>query len=122
MNALPYFTAVEHVLANKNVAFATLPQVRAGKQVGAEVYVIEYCENHKTEPDEYPPYRVHYTAGLFNSSSGEGEIYWPDEVPPEAITLTYTPIPPAGATRLDREIQLVIEDLEKAAASLPRTP
>lgn len=38
--------------------------MRSGKQVGADVYVIEYRDDHINEPDDYPPYFIHYTGGL----------------------------------------------------------
>ncbi len=117
--ALSYKDAVAFVLEKKGAAFAFLPKTKevkvgngkANETIGGRVYIIVYCHDHESEPNEYPEYHVHFTAGLFNSSEAEEETYFPEDVPLEAQKLTYRSTK-FEESILSNEIQIVLRDLE----------
>jgi len=114
MKSLSFDDAVKYILESKGAAFGFIPNSRNGKTIGGQIFVIEYCEDHASDPDEYPEYFVHYTAGLFRSSEGEEESYWPDDAPDEAKGITYQPTK-CDVSDLGLEIQLLLDKLNATA-------
>ena len=114
MNTLTFSEAVVYVLEHRQEPYAAwgfAPQQRGGKVVGGDIYVVAYSAD--TEGDEEdPPYLVHLSGGLFNSSSGEEESYGPEDVPTEAKGLCYTPISNFDAGNLDYETQVALKLLQ----------
>lgn len=116
MANLSYEEAIVKVLLIKGAAFGFSSMnsgkiAGLGKWTGAKIYVIEYCSDHESEPDEYPEYFVHYTSGLFGASDGEEESYSPEDVPDEAKGLKYRLVE-FDSSILSSEIQIVLEKLE----------
>lgn len=97
MESMTYDEAVAYVLREQGAAYTFIPDLRAGKTVGGKIYALAYNEEHESEPDEYPEFNVFYSGGLFRSSSGEGEVYLPEEVPQEAKIVNYLPTSPEAA-------------------------
>src|SRR5690349_15657596 len=100
MAAFLYDVAVNLVVEQKAAAYAFVPTTRGNQVVGGEIFVLAYNEVHEDDPEE-PPYLIHYTGGLFNSSSGEEETYCPEDVPADALSLSYTPTTSFGLNCLE---------------------
>ena len=105
---MTYEEAVAYVMQEKAAAYTFIPKMRGGKAVGGGAYVIAYDEGHETEPDEWFEYNVHYGGGLFRSSSGEEEIYGPDDVPDEARSASYLPTDHSAVSALDFVTEMML--------------
>ena len=106
--AMIHDEAVAYILRDKAAAYTFIPKDRNGKIIGGSIYVLEYDEGHETNPDEWFEYNVIYSGGLFRSSSGEGEIYAPEEVPEEALSATYLPADRAALDASDSILEMFL--------------
>lgn len=110
MTSMTYDEAVAYVRENKaNVYAHTTRPVRRSEQI--DIYLIAYNQYHEGDPDEYE-YNIHYTGGLAGSSSGEEEVYGPENVPDEARQLRYT-VTTAGPDALDSDVQIALLELKR---------
>ena len=105
---MTYEEATAYVVREKDAAYAFLPTIRSGKIAGGQAYLIVYDENYETDPDEWYEYNIHYNGGLFRSSSGEGDIFGPDDVPEEARTMIYLPADSDAVDSADAMLELFL--------------
>ena len=105
---MTYDEAVAYVLREKAAAYTFLPEERHGKVVGGKAYLIAYDEQFETDPDEYFEYNVYYSGGLFRSSSGEGDVFGPSDVPKEAWLADYLPADPSAVDAQEYVLELFL--------------
>ena len=108
---MDFDSAVRYVTEHKGATYAFKPEERAGKVVGGEIYILVYCEEYETDPEDYYEYDIYFFGGLFHSSSGEEDTLAPEDLPDEAKQLTYHPTT-FNPDCLGYEIQIVLKVLE----------
>lgn len=113
MALMTYDEAVAYVREKKANVYAHTTRPGSGRRSSEriDIYVIAYNDGHEDDLDEYE-FNIHYAGGMVGSSSGEEEIYSPDEVPDEARQLRYTETS-AGPDALDYEVQTALATLKQ---------
>lgn len=97
--------AVDYVKRANGEAFAFIPEKRLNKVIGGRIYLIVFHD----DADEVS---VHYSGGLFQSSTGEEEIYDLDEVPEEARRASYQAVQD-GLGVFDLQTHVALDELSK---------
>jgi hypothetical protein len=112
---LTFAQAVNHVVQTKQNAFAFVPELRRGKQIGGKIYVLEYDDDSDGDPQQ--AYLLHFSNAPFGSTEAEAEVYLPDDVPEEARSLRFQPTTTAAGV-MDLQTQLALTELAKG---IPKT-
>ncbi len=105
---MTYDEAVAYALREKSAAYAFIPETRSGRVIGGDIYAIAYEEEYEADPEAHFEYNIYCSSGLFRSSSGEGDMYGPDDVPEEARALTYLPTDPSAAFDYDMMLEFFL--------------
>lgn len=122
MALMTYDEAVAYVREKKANVYAHTSHPGSGRRSSEriDIYVIAYNDGHEDDPDEYE-FNIHYLGGIAGSSSGEEEMYGPDDAPDEARQLRYTETS-AGADALDSDVQIALLELKRGepVSKVPR--
>lgn len=110
---MTYDEAVAYVREQKANVYAHITRPGSGRRTSEwiDIYLIAYNEGHEDDPDAYE-FNIHYAGGIADSSSGEEEIYGPDDAPDEARQLRYT-VTASGPDALDYEVQIALRELKR---------
>ena len=113
MPLMTYDEAVAYVREKKVHVYAHTTRPSSGRRSSEriDIYLIAHNDGHEDDIDDYE-YNIHYSGGVAGSSSGEEEIYGPDDAPDAARQLRYTVIS-AGPDALDYEVQIALATLKQ---------
>jgi hypothetical protein len=113
MALMTYDEAVAYVREKKGNVYAHVTRPGSGRRSSEriDIYLIAYNEGHEDDPDEYE-FNIHYAGGIAGSSSGEEEVYSPNDAPEEARQLRYTETS-AGPDALDSDVQIALLELKR---------
>ncbi len=111
-----YAEAIAIVEETRRAVWAYVPWWHGKHAVGGEIYILKPWMDvlGEDEDEEYPLFHVLYSGGLFYDSSGEGDMYLPEEAPEEAAICTYRLVAAVDGYSDDDQLQFLVRKLAGA--------